>query len=135
MRFHSISIQKCKTITHRYTRKQPVSKYMPDSNNSSRNRTVDTRSMSTVTSSMNFYKHIQNITVKAKTSLGLIERHFTFYNRTFTLRILSYALIRSHLAFSDTIRDPIRASETEVIKDTKAVSTFLLQEFSYFDQI
>jgi len=77
---------------------------------------------------MNYSGHVRAIVNKAKRNLGLIMRHAKIFRNTTTLRVLYYALVRSHIDFGGVVWD---ASSEIICKTLERIQKIFLR-YSYF---
>ena len=84
---------------------------------------------------LNFVKHVQSSSAKAKRNMGIIMRHSRFFSHSGTLRILYFSLVRAHLDFASVVWSPSAADHSaELEKIQKRFLRYLYyKDFNYYD--
>lgn len=81
-----------------------------------------------IDSKLSFTYHLEYVISKANSQLGFLKRNSTDFNDPFTLRILYFAFVRSHLEYCNIIWDPIyNTYKNRIERVQKRFSKFALR--------
>ena len=86
---------------------------------------------------LKYTKQINKVETTAKRNMGIIKRFSKIFNRTSTIRLLYFALVRSHLDFANVVWGPIEEVGIKMLESIqKKFLKFLYsyyKDFTYYD--